>query len=273
MAAVDDLHRAKVERMRAEILWRSAISPAAPSPVKAAIRLEALDISLARETYLDAWMVSFIAGRHALEGGLLRDVSLAAKSVAQLATSRRPSDLFLSGFATLMTDGRVGAEPSLRAALNAFLEDQPIQAWLRWGHYATHTACTLWDCTSWDVVSARHVEIARSSGALPALTGALNARSLFAAWCGAFDDAAALVAEENTLKEVTGSRFYSAGELLLAAYQGRRDDTTRLVDETLANAATQGQGQASQVAHSGQRGPAEQLGPVRRCLRCRGNRG
>src|SRR5262249_16442042 len=62
-AAVDDLQRAGVERLRGQIQWASNPGPEAPALlVHAARRLEPLDVQLARETYLDAWIASIVAG-------------------------------------------------------------------------------------------------------------------------------------------------------------------------------------------------------------------
>ena len=73
--AVDDLQRARVERLRGEIQWAS--TPGREAPVlllRAAARLERLDVGLARETYLQAWLASFTAGPFAQAGGHLREV-------------------------------------------------------------------------------------------------------------------------------------------------------------------------------------------------------
>jgi hypothetical protein len=73
---------------------------------------------------------------------------------------------------------------------------------------------------------AKHVEAARVSGALTSLSMALNGRGMYTAWCGDFDATAALVAECDAIHEATGigaRSMFSAGGLLLAAYQGRPD--------------------------------------------------
>ena len=57
--AVDDLQRARVEQLRGQVEWASVAGREAPVLLlRAARRLESLDVGLARETYLYAWVAS-----------------------------------------------------------------------------------------------------------------------------------------------------------------------------------------------------------------------
>ena len=151
--------------------------------------------------------------------------------------------------ATVVTEGRAAAAPSLRRAMDAFLGDQLSAGdWLQWGHLATAAACMLWDCESWEMLSARHVELARASGALAPLFIALNGRGMFAAWSGDFEAAAALVAEEEAVKDVTGIQQASYGALLMAAYQGRAAEASALISASEADSADRGEGLGTQNA-------------------------
>jgi hypothetical protein len=76
---------------------------------------------------------------------------------------------------------------------------------LQWGHLATSAACMLWDWHSWDVLSAKHVELARASGALAALSIALNGRGMFTVWCGDVEATTALVANTTRSTRRPGS--------------------------------------------------------------------
>ena len=89
-------------------------SDAPPLLLKAAKRLEPLDVGLARETYLTAWMAALFAGRLAGAGDLL-EVSRAARAAPSAADPPRPVDLVLDGLALLVTDGPAAAAPTLRA--------------------------------------------------------------------------------------------------------------------------------------------------------------
>ena len=133
--AVDDLQRARVEMLRGQVEWASVAGREAPVLLlRAAKRLEALHAGLARETYLYAWVASSLAGPLAGPGGLLKEVSLAARAAPRPAGDPRPCDLLLDGLATMVTQGHTAAEPTLRRAVNSFLDDQVSgEEWLQWG--------------------------------------------------------------------------------------------------------------------------------------------
>jgi DNA-binding CsgD family transcriptional regulator len=224
--ATDDVQRAQIERLRGQVQYASDPGPeAAVLLVEAAGRLESLDADLARETYLDAWFASFAAGPYAPSGGLLAEVSRAARSAPPASESAAPCVRFLDPNAKVVTDGRAAAAADLRSALDPFLADEASDGdFLQWGHLITHTAAVLWDGNSWGSLLAKHVELARASGALTSLAMALNGRGMFAAWCGDFEATAAIIAECDAINEATGigaRSMFSAGGPLLAAYQGR----------------------------------------------------
>ena len=75
---LDELQRARLDLLRGQIAFAASVgSGAPPLLLKAAKRLEQLDVRLARETYLDAWGAALFAGDLATDGDLL-DVSRAA---------------------------------------------------------------------------------------------------------------------------------------------------------------------------------------------------
>ena len=78
---LDELQSARVDLLRGEIVFASGLgSDAPPLLLKAASRLEPLDLDLARETYLTAWMAALFAGQLAGAGDLL-EVSRAARAL------------------------------------------------------------------------------------------------------------------------------------------------------------------------------------------------
>ncbi|RYU14919.1 ATP-binding protein [Nocardioides iriomotensis] len=248
--AVTDLQRARVEQLRGEISRASTSGSQAPVLLlQAARRLETLEPRLARETYLDAWGAALVAGHLAAPGGTLRDVSAAARPASSASGPVEPGDLLLDGLATVILEGPESAEPSLRQAVDAFVGDQlPGEHWLHWGTLASNAALALWDVDCWDRVSARHVELARTSGALAPLAAALNVRRVVAIWCGDFETAITLGLEEQVVKEVTGARRASYGGLFLAAYQGQPDQATPLITATADEALVRGEGLGQQIA-------------------------
>ena len=250
-AAVDDLQRARVELLKG--LVNRAASSGREAPVlllRAAKRLEPLDVGLARETYLDAWGAAHVADRLAQPGGRLLDVSTAVRSAPPRPHGPQTGDLLLDGLATLVIDGRAAAAPTLRRAVDAFLGDQvSADQWLHWGVLASVAALALWDWDSWARVSIRHVELARASGALAPLASALNMHRAGVVMCGELETGALLGVEEDIIKEVTGTRRASYGALFLAAYQGRAAEASPLFAAIVSDAAARGEGLASLMAN------------------------
>jgi DNA-binding CsgD family transcriptional regulator len=247
--ATSDLQRARIERLRGMVQFASNSRAEAPLVlVQAARALEPLDPKLARETYLDAWNASFAAGSLARPGGLLPEVSLAARA-APPARDRAPaSELLLQGLATVVTDGRAAGAPTLRRAVEAFLREQVSEAeFVRWGSTATLAATMLWDCQSWGTMVARHVSLARASGALAALPIALDGYGLYAALSGDLDATTALVAEYNAVIEAVEIEWQSVGSLLQAAYQGRPEALEHMSDIAAA-CGEHGAGRGRQLA-------------------------
>ncbi len=279
--AVDDLQRARVEQLRGEINRASTSGGQAPVLLlQAARRLESLDPRLARETYVDAWGAALVAGPLARPGGSLHDVSAAARAAPQSPEGPEPGDLLLEGLVSVVLDAPVEAAARLRQAVDAFIGEQvSTDQWLHWGALASNAALALWDVDAWVRVSARHVEIARRSGALAPLAVALNVRRVVAIWCGDFDTATSLGVEEQLVKEVTGTQRASYGALLLGAYQGRLEQGTSLIAAAAAEALARGEGlglqmtdRATALLHTGrghyadaltaaQRGAGGSLGP------------
>jgi DNA-binding CsgD family transcriptional regulator len=248
--SVDGLQRARVEQLRGQIEWASVAGREAPVLLlQAAKRLEPLHVGLARETYLYAWVASSLAGPLAGPGGLLLEVSRAARAVPQPAGAPRPCDLLLDGLATMVTHGHAAAEPTLRRAVDAFLGDQVSgEEWLQWGILAQMGAMAVWDFDSWVVLSTRHVELARASGALAPLSIALNGRGMVATQCGDFETATSLAAEKDVVNEVTGIRLAATCDLLLAGYRGRPAEAVPLFSATTEDSIARGEGFAVQMA-------------------------
>ena len=249
--AVDDLQHARVEQLRGQIEWASVAGREAPVLLlQAAKRLESLHVGLARETYLYAWVASSVAGPLAGPGGLLLDISRAARAAPPPADAPRPCDLLLDGLTTMVTQGHAAAEPTLRRAVNAFLDDQVSgEEWLQWGILAQMATMAVWDFDSWIRLGTRHVELARASGALAPLSIALNGRGQVATHCGDFETATSLAAEKDVVNEVTGIRLASTCDLLLAGYRGQPAEAIPLFSATIEDSIARGEGFAVQLAN------------------------
>ncbi len=121
---LDELGRAHVELLRGQIEFASSAGSEAPALLlKAARGIEPLDITLARETYLDAWVAAFFAGGFA-RVGTLQEISRAARSAPQPTAAPRPADLLLDALSVLVSEGRAAAAPMLRRALSVLAEGE-----------------------------------------------------------------------------------------------------------------------------------------------------
>ena len=246
---LDEFQAARADLLRAKIAFASSLgSDAPPLLLKAAKRLEPLDLDLARETYVDAWQAAFFAGHLAGAGDLL-EVSRAARALPPPAHPPRLVDLVLDGFALLVTDGPAAAAPVLRQATSAFaspgIAEEEI---LRWGFVATVADEALWDDEGWRV-TIRQVQLARDVGALDQLSFLLNRMAIETVWSGDFAAAALLIAEAGAVCEATGSRFAPVAATMLAAFRGREAEAVPLIRSIIEQATAGGQGVSVTVAH------------------------
>jgi len=242
--AHDEFAHARIELLRGLVASASNAGSEAPLRLlRAARRLEDLDIVLARQTYLDAWGAALFAGHLASTGGDLVDVSRAARSAPRPPRPMGPFDEMLDGLATLITEGRAAAAPALRRAVDGLLDGQAsAPEWLHWGVLASSAAVTLWDFDSWQATSGHQVDMARDVGALAMLSVALNGQAMIAAWSGDFEVASSLVAEDDVIKQATGSHIAPYGAMLLAAYQGRLLEASELIRATTEDSVARGEG-------------------------------
>ncbi|MEV0103332.1 AAA family ATPase, partial [Nocardia sp. NPDC050789] len=248
-AAVDDLQSARAELLRG--LAERAARSGREAPVallRAARRLEPLDIRLARQTYLDAWGAALVAGAFADPGGGLEEVAKAACAAPRDPAGPEAGDDLIEGLSRLVTDGASTAHPMLRSAVTAFLDPEfPVETYLRGGILVANAALALWDFEAWDMASGRHVRLSRAAGALAPLAVALNASRVIALWRGDIDRARELGLEEQTVKEVTGTRRASYGDLFLLAYRGDASEAIPVFEAAAAEATARGEGLGQQI--------------------------
>jgi DNA-binding CsgD family transcriptional regulator len=217
-------------------------SDAPPLLLAAAKRLEPLDLTLARETYLDALWAAIIVG-HLADGGDLSEVAKAATDVAPAPEPPRPADLLLDGLAVLSTEGHAAAVPMLERSVSAFRgDDISREEGLRWLWLACHVARLLWDDESWEVLCTRHLQLSRDTGALTVLQLALNQRMGMHEHAGELATAASLREEADAVAEATGSQLAPYGALALAAWRGREADLSELIDARMSDLVARGEG-------------------------------
>jgi DNA-binding CsgD family transcriptional regulator len=231
-----------VDLLRAEIAFVvSRGRDAPPLLLKAAKRLERLDVSLARETYLEAISAALFAGRLARGGGVL-EAAQAARAAPPAPQPPCASDLLLDGLSVLLTAGYAAGAPMLKRALEAFRsEDISGDDVLRWTWLACRSAIEVWDYGTWDVLSLRLVELTRTAGALAALPLALTLRMGLHLYAGELGAVASLSAEVEAVTEATASQLAPYGSLLLAAWRGREAEATEVIEAAIAEVVERGE--------------------------------
>src|SRR4051794_4903091 len=190
---VDDLQRARVDLLRAQIAFAARRGGDAPRLLLEAARgLEAVDADRARTTYLEAIEAARFAGRLA-RGADVVEVSRAALAGPAPRRPPRPTDLLLQGIATLPTDGHAAAAPILKSALSAFRDEPALPPEeSRWISAACRAAWDFWDEESWRLLATRELQRARNAGALTMLPLALGTRTGALLFAGELREAASL---------------------------------------------------------------------------------
>jgi DNA-binding CsgD family transcriptional regulator len=242
LAPLDELQRARLQRLRAQIAF--AVRRGGDSPLlllEAAKRLVPLDPGLARETCLEALAAAIFAGRL----GDSRDALDVARATS--AATHRPSavDLLLTGLATGATEGYAASAPLLREALEAFRRDDGVSAANnRWLWLACRVAADLWEPEIWDELTARGVRLARETGALSVLPMAASHRAGVHLHAGEFAAASALLEEAYAVAHATGTAPLVHARQMFAAYRGNEADALELIDAGRRQASASGRGMA-----------------------------
>ena len=96
-------------------------------------------------------------------------------------------------------------------------------------------------------MSAKHVALARASGALAPLSIALSGRGVYTAWCGDTEASIKQITEFNAVNEATGIGWFSACGLMHRAYQGL-PEALPVFDANRADCVERGLGQGAQFA-------------------------
>ena len=253
---LDEAGQARIDLLRAQISYNSSHgNEALPLLLAAARRLEPLEPSLARGTYLDALSAALFAGRLASGPGPGAGMRQVAQAVREAPPPQAPgkADLLLDGMAVLYTDGYAASAPQLHRAVQAFgRDDLTLDEAFRSAWVAAVAAVDLWDDVHWDVLSQRHLDVVRQAGALSLLPLALASRAIFDIHSGNLAAASSLVAESQWVAEVTGGEntLTPIPEAWLAAMRGHEKHAEQLIQDTLDAATALGQGVALNMMYS-----------------------
>jgi DNA-binding CsgD family transcriptional regulator len=243
LCPLEELQRARLERLRAEIAFARTRGGDAPALLfGAARRLEPLDAAMARETHLEAMAAAMFAGRLGDEPNV-REAAEAAQAGPAAPQPPRAIDLLLDGLATRFTEGYAAGVPPLRQALDAFRTEEGLTARdVRWLWLACRLAQDLWDDELWYVLATRGVRVARETGALSVLPIAATYRASLHVHAGAFGAASSLIEEADAITHATDMAPLKYAALMLAAWRGKEADGVELIEAGRLEATARGEG-------------------------------
>ncbi|MFE8950541.1 AAA family ATPase [Streptomyces sp. NPDC007856] len=253
---LDDLQRARLERLRARLIFSQVRGSAAPKLLlQAAQRLVPLDAALARDTLLEAVNAAVFAG-HLSEGLQQRTVALAARSGPPASTPPRTVDVLLDTMTNVLVDGYAASVDSLRNALQVVRRDQRSEAtdierrylWLACPVTPEPLAPELWDDEAWHTLAADAVRIARETGALSVLPMSLTYQASYHVHAGNFTTATALIDEASAISQAAGSPPMIYPALLVNAWQAEESAALDVIQTGIKDAGTRGEGRTISFA-------------------------
>jgi DNA-binding CsgD family transcriptional regulator len=239
LGPADELQRARLERLNAQIAFASRRGrDAPPLLLEAARRLDPVDAALARETYLEAIAAAMFAGR------LGTGPDERAMAAAVRASSRPPAagaaEALLDALVIRFTEGYATSVAPLTQAMLAFMGADAGGDDRRWLWLACRLAQDLWDDELWQALAGRGVRLARDAGALSLLGVMANYLAAFHVHSGDFGSAAALIGEVESITLATGLPPLKYAALLLAAYRG--DQAQGLFESARREGTVRGEG-------------------------------
>ncbi len=246
---LDDLQRAQLDVLLGRIAFAgNRGNDASPLMLKAASRLEHVDVRLALETYLDALIAALFAGRLAVDANAYV-VATAARAAPRSGEPPRASELLLDGLALLITDGYASGTAVLKQAISAFRDgDVGPDERLRWSWAAGASAGLVWDHESWDVLTAREEELARQVGALTVLPITLSTRAGVRVLTGDVAGAGFLVDQVQVVTDASDNQRLPNAALFVAAFRGEESDARQLIEAVTKDSLARGEGLAVAVA-------------------------
>ena len=226
---LEEFQRAQIDLLLAQLAFISNRgTEATPLLLAAARRLEPLDISRARETYVDAFSAAMFGAR--LNG------SVGMPEIAEAArTAPRPpdpepatADLLLDALVALADDYDTAVPRCRKAVQRLSSAKASAQERLRWLWQGCIVALEMWDDEHARSLSGSSVEIARETGTLSELALALSARAPILVFCGDLATAATTVSETDSVQEATGIRSAPYGALIVSAWRGRQEQRRQI---------------------------------------------
>jgi len=240
---LDGLRGALAEVLTAQI--SVTIGAKDPAPLLDAAReVEVHEPLMARDVYVEAFLVAMRAGRLGAEGLLTDTAREIAKALDTAPLMPAPrADRLLRALIKRATDGYAAAVPAMREAIDAFLTAaEAPNPRSRWLPIVTGVAIDLWDLESWRVIAEHHVRITRRKGALITLPSGLHLLAAAYLVAGEFQDAEALVAEANLIEPTGNPAGPPFADLALRAWRGDEEGVAKLAERVTESAHESGEG-------------------------------
>jgi DNA-binding CsgD family transcriptional regulator len=240
---LDELGRARVELLRGQIASEQRRGgEAGRLLLSAARRLGPLDPELARETYLEALSGAMSSDVEVVGGAAA--VATAARAAPGGAASPRTVDVMLDAFAVRLTDGHAAAAPTLARALELLLaevsdEDVSRRLSASSSRNGNIVALEMWDDEALHLLASRQVNVAREAGALVHLQFALSFLARTHMLAGELKAAALVIDEAGVIAEATGNPALVNAPMILAAWRGREEAASELIEASSQEAAAQ----------------------------------
>ncbi|MFD7754669.1 AAA family ATPase [Streptomyces sp. NPDC059757] len=240
----NELRAADSELLRGQIAFAHSFGGGAtPVLLRAARRFESIDVSRARDVYLQALTSAMLAGRLGDECRIA-EVAHSARRVPA-ASVPRASDLLLDGLTLLVVEGRDAAVPVLRRAVSAFTtEELAPEEEMYWLWLACHGAGLLWDDEAWRLLATRLLRSCEERGALSILPVAAATRAGLHLLGGELLQAASLAETAADVTFMTGAGPVPYTEVGLAVFRGRDDEAAAAIRTATRDAMARGEGMA-----------------------------
>jgi len=244
---LEDLTRAQLARLRAQIAFARTRGSGTPAMFSAAARLlEPVDPESARETHLEALWAAVRSGRFDTVDGVVEAAKTATHAVNH--QPERAIDLLLDAVIARLTAGYEPALPAVARALAAFQAEGPRRENLVWCWLACQLAMDVWDDGACEAIASGLGQVARESGGLTILPFALNYCAAHRLFLGEFTVAEQLVQEAERITAATRSEPVADFSVLLAAWRGERERTNAIRAALIRAGTARGEGFAVEVA-------------------------
>lgn len=233
-----DIDRATVDLLRAQVAFVFRGRDAPELMLKAANHFQALNVELARHTYLQALIATAYAGRFG-DSGIRREIARAALALPIDEASPPAIQLLVRGVATYMAQGYVAAAPLLKIAVRRYRDEPPDCGYT--GFTAIVMAQHLCD-DAWHDLSRREVQAVRESGRLSWLPLVLDNLTESSVQAGELMRAEAAQLEADRVDPVAFAARSPRVTLILAAWRGDAASAQGPIHELSEVAVARGEG-------------------------------